>query len=75
MDGRSDHDTIPRGEYDMPNTGRAMTANERKAKERAEKRAMGLEPLQLWVKPEHKDPIRELAAELLAQDLKTTKKV
>lgn len=42
------------------------TAAQRKAKERADKRARGLRPLEVWTRPEHHHRIKELAESLSA---------
>lgn len=42
------------------------TAKERKARERADKRAQGLRPMEVWGFPEHHAQIKRYAAELAA---------
>jgi len=42
------------------------TAAQRKAKERADKRARGLRPLEVWARPEHHPKIKDLAESLSA---------
>lgn len=42
------------------------TAAERKARERADKRAQGLRPMEVWGFPEHHAQIKRYAAELAA---------
>lgn len=44
---------------------RPTTPTQRKAKERADKRARGLRPIEVWAKPEHHHKFKELEAALL----------
>ena len=41
-----------------------MITSERKAKERERRKALGLVRVEVWVKPEHRQKIRQLSAEL-----------
>lgn len=43
---------------------KATAAAKRKAKERADKRAQGLRPIEVWGYPEHHSAIKQYAAEL-----------
>lgn len=48
----------------MPVNPKDPTAKPRKALERQNKRNQGLVPIELWVKPEHKERIKQKAKEL-----------
>lgn len=45
-----------------------MNANQRKAAERQRYKDAGLVPVQVWVKPEHRQAINDLAEALKASD-------
>ena len=52
----------------MPDLGKSpSTAAQRKAKERADKRARGLRPLEVWARPEHHPQIKALADSLTSE--------
>jgi hypothetical protein len=45
-----------------------LTPNQKKAAERARKRALGLTPLEIWARPEHHDKIKTFVLRLTKKE-------